>query len=168
VKCISKGKAHKRYEFGNKVSFATRADSHFIARALSFEDNLFDGKTLQSSPDQVQKLTGSKLEEVFVDKGYRGYTKEVDGIDVYHQGQRRGVNKRIKSLLKRRSRIEPVTWHLKQDHRLSRNYLLGPDGNEINAILAAAAFNFRKLPRELSGIFSPIYFYFRFFVFYSR
>ena len=34
--------------------------------------------------------------------------------------------------------------HVKSDHRMQRNYLKGFIGDEINLLLAAAAFNFKK------------------------
>ena len=45
---------------------------------------------------------------------------------------------------KRRSAIEPVIGHMKQDNRMDRNYLKGTDGDKMNAILAACGFNLRK------------------------
>jgi IS5 family transposase len=50
---------------------------------------------------------------------------------------------------KRRSAVEPVIGHMKQDHRMDRNYLKGTEGDKINAILAACGFNLRKLLRAL-------------------
>jgi transposase, IS5 family len=50
-------------------------------------------------------------------------------------------------LLRRRSAIEPVIGHLKQDHRMKRNYLRGQDGDCINALLVGCGFNLRKLTR---------------------
>ena len=47
--------------------------------------------------------------------------------------------------MKRRAAIEPVIGHLKSDHRLSRNYLKGDEGNEANVIRAAAGYNLAKL-----------------------
>ena len=41
--------------------------------------------------------------------------------------------------------IEPVIGHLKEDHRMGRNYLTGRDGDRINAVLAAAGYNFSLL-----------------------
>ncbi len=49
--------------------------------------------------------------------------------------------------LKRRSAIEPVIGHTKNDHRMNRNYLKGVVGDKINALLAACSFNNRKLLR---------------------
>jgi len=43
--------------------------------------------------------------------------------------------------------VEPVIGHLKDDHRMRRNYLKGRDGDRINAVLAAAGYNFSLLLR---------------------
>ena len=44
-----------------------------------------------------------------------------------------------------RAAIEPVIGHLKDDHRMGRNYLAHSSGDAINAILAAVGYNFRRL-----------------------
>jgi IS5 family transposase len=49
--------------------------------------------------------------------------------------------------MRRRAAIEPVIGHLKDDHRMGRNHLKGRDGDRINAVLAAAGYNFRLLRR---------------------
>jgi len=49
--------------------------------------------------------------------------------------------------MRRRSSIEPVIGHLKQDHRVGRNYLKGLKGDQINILLAAAAYNFKRFIR---------------------
>ena len=85
-------------------------------------------------------------------KGYRGHGVKV-GTKVYQSGQRRGVNAAIKKELRRRSAIEPIIGHAKQDCRMERNYLHGRDGDAINALLAAAVFNFRQLLRWLRKLF---------------
>ena len=55
--------------------------------------------------------------------------------------------------MKRRAAVEPSIGHLKSEHRLERNRLKGTAGNQINAILAAAAMNFQKLCRASWRIF---------------
>ena len=50
----------------------------------------------------------------------------------------------------RRSAIEPIIGHLKNDFRLTRNYLKGTVGDAINLLLAVAAFNFRKWMRAVA------------------
>ena len=151
VKCIAKGKAHKRYEFGNKVSISSTAKSGWIVGVESFEENIYDGKTAADSLIQVSQITGSPPDEAMVDRGYRGYQGEFIGTKIYHQGQRRGISKATRSWLRKRSRIEPLISHLKSDHRMGRNYLLGTSGDRTNSILAGIAFNMRKIMKALAS-----------------
>ncbi|MCL2098226.1 MAG: transposase [Bacteroidales bacterium] len=44
-----------------------------------------------------------------------------------------------------RAAIEPIIGHLKTDHRLAQNYLQGEQGIQINALMAATAWNLKKL-----------------------
>src|SRR5262249_2675801 len=64
---------------------------------------------------------------------------------VYTSGQKRRVTPQIKREFKRRAAIEPVIGHLKEHHRMGRNYLAHASGDAINAVLAAAGYNFRRL-----------------------
>lgn len=151
VKCIAKGKAHKRYEFGNKVSIASTVKSGWIVGVESFSENIFDGKTVADSLIQVQSVQGTIPDQALTDRGYRGYTGHFMGTWIYHQGQRRGITKSMRSWLRKRSRIEPLISHLKSDHRLGRNFLLGADGDRTNSMLAGIAFNLRKIMKALNG-----------------
>ncbi|TBR35769.1 IS5/IS1182 family transposase, partial [Marinomonas agarivorans] len=72
VDCISKGKAHKRYEFGVKASIAVTAKEAFIVGARSYPGNPYDGHTLQDQLQQVATLTDQKPDTCFVDRGYKG------------------------------------------------------------------------------------------------
>ena len=54
--------------------------------------------------------------------------------------------------MKRRAAVEPVIGHVKAEHRMSRNYLKGRDGDRINAVLAAAGYNFGLLLRWLASL----------------
>ena len=51
VLCISKGKEHKQYEFGNKSSFAYTRKSGIIVGAMAIEGNIYDGRPLQPQLD---------------------------------------------------------------------------------------------------------------------
>src|SRR5215472_9121674 len=64
---------------------------------------------------------------------------------VYTADQKRRVTPQIKREFKRRAAIEPVIGHLKEHHRMGRNYLAHASGDAINAVLAAAGYNFRRL-----------------------
>ena len=77
---------------------------------------------------QVRRVTGSRIDEAFVDKGYRGH-EEVE-TTVYISGQKRGIKtQRLKRSLKRRQAIEPVIGHLKADGLMGRNHLKGAEGD---------------------------------------
>src|SRR5207248_3879379 len=60
VECIAKGKAHKQYEFGCKVSMVTTSKKGWIVGIDAMPDNPYDGHTLKAAIIQVEKLTGEK------------------------------------------------------------------------------------------------------------
>jgi IS5 family transposase len=146
VECISKGKAHKRYEFGCKVSVATTNESNWIVGVKALHGNPYDGHTLDQAIEQVERVTGRVVKEVFVDRGYRGNDYAGDG-EVYITGNR-GKTKAgpaLRRRKKRRSAVEPKIGHLKSDNRMGRNFLKGIEGDKINALLAGVGANLRKL-----------------------
>jgi IS5 family transposase len=145
VECIAKGKAHQKYEFGCKVSVVTTSRRSWVVGIEALPGNPYDGHTLKGAHAQVVKLTGVAPAEMFVDKGYRGQAHHPANVQVYISGRK--LSGPLKRLLRRRSAIEPVIGHLKQDHRLKRNYLQGENGDCINALLAGCGFNLRKLLR---------------------
>ena len=146
VECISKGKAHKRYEFGCKVSMVTTSENNWIVAIQAHHGNPYDGHTLKTSIEQAEKITDWKAKNINVDLGYRGH--DYEGQAEVHIVNRLTMKKKATSLikwLKRRSAIEPIFGHLKSDNRLERNLLKGKDGDHINAVLSACGFNLRKL-----------------------
>ena len=146
VECISKGKAHKRYEFGCKVSVATTNESNWVVGVQALHGNPYDGHTLADAIEQVERITGRDVKEAFVDKGYRGHDYIGDG-QVHITGQR-GKGKAgpaLRKRKKRRSAVEPKIGHMKSDNRMNRNYLKGAQGDRTNAILAGIGANIRKL-----------------------
>lgn len=149
VACISKGKEHKKYEFGSKVSITVAQKSGVIIGALNIAGNDYDGHTLDAALEQQQRLTGHKLKEAFVDRGYRG-RKEVLGTTIHtpktFSSKLTNYRKtKLKEGFTKRAAIEPKIGHLKADHRLSRNFYKGIKGDEINVMLAAAAMNFKRM-----------------------
>ncbi|MHA1970011.1 MAG: IS5 family transposase [Candidatus Hodarchaeales archaeon] len=160
VECISKGKEHKKYEFGNKVSFASTAKSNWIVGALSFHGNPYDGHTLKAALNQTQDLCNSKISDAYCDRGYRGFTKQnIKNTKIHLTGRRRSrLSKSMRKWLKRRSAIEPIIGHLKSDNRLDRNHLKGETGDTLNALFAAAGFNMRKLLRAFYVYMKNLFF----------
>lgn len=146
VECIAKGKAHKKYEFGCKVSLVTTSKENWIVSIDAVSGNPYDGATLKPALKEVEEMTGEKPQEAYVDKGYRGSEHHPEGVEVYISG-RKNLPRQLTKMLKRRSAIEPVIGHSKHDHGLERNHLLGKAGDRINAILSGCGWNLKKLWR---------------------
>ena len=146
VECIGKGKASAPYEFGVKISIVTtnrRAPGgQFVLHARALPGNPYDGHTLRDVIEDTEKLTGREIERAYVDKGYRGHDAQ-NPRRVFISGQKRGVFGAIKRELRRRSAIEPVIGHMKNDGHLGRCYLKGRNGDATNAILSAVGHNLR-------------------------
>ena len=147
VDCISKGKAHKRYEFGTKVSVATTTQGGFVVGMRSLPGNPYDGHTLHEALEQVEILTDRRPDMAFVDRGYRGHG--VETVKVFISGARRGVTRTIAKLLRRRSAIEPMIGHMKNDGRLTRCPLKGTTGDALFAVLCGCGHNIRMILRHL-------------------
>jgi len=150
VECLAKGKAHKRYEFGVKVSVATTNREGLVLGMMALPGNPYDGHTLASALAQVDRITGVAAARAYVDRGYRGHG--LDHRRVFISGQRRGITATIRRELRRRSAIEPVIGHMKTDGRLGRNFLAGVPGDAINALLSGAGYNLRLILNHLSRL----------------
>jgi len=155
VECISKGKAHKRYEFGCKTSVATTSKSNWIVGTQALHGNPYDGHTLRGAIGQVEQLTGRTPEDVMVDQGYRGHGYEGSAAVHVVRTIPKGAKRTFRRMLKRRAAIEPTIGHMKSDNRMNRNYLTGREGDKTNAVLSAAGYNLRKLLRWV--VFAPIF-----------
>jgi IS5 family transposase len=160
VECIGKGKARAPYEFGCKVSIATPATKpkggQFVLHSKALHGNPFDGHTLGPVITELEQLTGIETRRIHVDKGYRGHNHK-EKFRVWISGQIRRVTKAIRREMKRRAAVEPVIGHTKAEHRMGRNYLKGRDGDRINAVLAAAGYNFGLLLRWLARLLRALF-----------
>ena len=145
VECISKGKARTPYEFGVKVSIATTLKEGLVVGMRSMPGNPYDGHTLAETLEQVGILTGTdRLPAMaIVDKGYRGV--EIEGVRILMSGQKRGITRTLKAMIKRRSAIEPAIGHMKMDGRLARNPLKGALGDALHAVMCGAGHNLRLI-----------------------
>ena len=155
VKCIAKGKEAKKFEFGNKTSIVKTIKSGIIVGAMAFTENIYDGDTLEPQLQQTERLTGRKPKAGIVDRGYRG-RKLINGVKIIipkrlPDSATSYQRQKIRRFFRARAGIEPVIGHLKQDHRMSRNFLLDDDGDKINTILAATGFNLRKMLQRLKA-----------------
>jgi IS5 family transposase len=155
VECISKGKARHPYEFGVKVSVATTLKGGIVVGMRSMPGNPWDGHTLEETLEQVGILNDRQPKVVIVDKGYQGV--EVPNTQILRSGQRRGITKTLRKMIKRRSAIEPTIGHMKMDGRLGRNPLKGSLGDALHAVLCGAGHNIRLLLKKLRLLFAQIW-----------
>jgi IS5 family transposase len=151
--CIAKGKAHKKYEFGNKIGIVTTAKSLIITGVKAFFGNPNDSKTIDPLLEQMQKNEFSLPSELIYDRGGQGAGK-IKGVKVLIPGKPLKKDtayiKQIKrKKFRRRAAIEPVIGHLKTDFRMQQNYLHGEDGPQINAFMSASGWNLKKLMKKL-------------------
>jgi IS5 family transposase len=150
VECIGKGKAHKRYEFGVKVSVATTLHrskgGQFVAHVKALPGNPYDGHTLSVVIPDMEKQIGANIERIVADRGYRGHNAPpTHRFRVFISGQKRRLTENIKRELRRRAAVEPLIGHMKSDNGMGRNHLAHAAGDAINAVLAAVGYNFHRL-----------------------
>lgn len=155
VSCIAKGKEHKKYEFGSKASVLITKKSGIIVGALSFSGNPYDGNTLEPTLLQSERLRGIKSDKALVDEGYRGRSKigETEILRVHQKKKEKYSKYKWRQFFRRRASVEAIIGHLKSGCGLVRNYLKGTVGDDINLMLSASAFNFRKLLSKIAFIF---------------
>jgi len=152
--CIAKGKAHKQYEFGNKVGLITTSKDLIITAIKSFLGNPHDSKTIEPLLKQAKRNNNYVPEELIYDRGGKGI-KEVGKTKISTPDYRplkrdtEYQKKKKRKKFRRRAAIEPVIGHLKTNFRMGQNYLHGSNSPQINAFLAAAGWNLKKLMLKL-------------------
>ena len=143
VKCYTKGKEHKKFEFGSKVSILACQQTGILMGALSFAENVHDSKTLPEVLEQFERLNGKEVSEAFVDRGYRGM-KQYKSTLIQVPQPDKNISRTKRKRHSKRAGIEPIIGHLKSGYRMGRNFLKGIIGDKLNAMLAAAAMNFQR------------------------
>ena len=163
TRCIAKGKAHKQYEFGNKVGLVTTSNKgkKIILGIKAFLQTPYDGHTIEPLLEQMETGGQQLPKELVYDRGGKGKT-EIRGVKISIPGKPRKTDTAYQKHTKRkkfrtRAAIEPIIGHLKTDFRLAQNYFLGETGPQINALLSATAWNMKKMMEILK---EKIYFYF--------
>ncbi len=148
IYCVGKGKDHKPYEYGRKASIVATQKSQVIVGVASHDENEHDSKNLKAALESAHEHRQTTIELAVLDRGYRGANKHVDvevllpnkklKRDTPYQSQKKRI------LCRQRAAIEPIIGHLKHDYRLSRNWLKGSEGDSINLLMAACAWNLKK------------------------
>ena len=155
TKCIAKGKAHKQYEFGNKVGLITggKKGKKIILAIQTFVENPFDGHTIDPLLHQMENNAIPLPKELAYDRGGKGKS-EIRGVKIIIPSRPRKTDTHYQKQTKRkkcreRSAIEPIIGNLKTDYRMQQNYLWHETGIQINALMAATAWNLKKLMEKL-------------------
>ena len=163
TRCIAKGKAHKQYEFGNKVGLVTTSNKgkKIILGIKAFLQTPYDGHTIEPLLEQMETGGQQLPKELVYDRGGKGKS-EIKGVKISIPGVPRKTDTAYQKHTKRkkfrtRAAIEPIIGHLKSNFRLAQNYLLGETGPQINALLSATAWNMKKMMEILK---EKIFFYF--------
>ncbi len=148
VYCVGKGKDHKPYEYGAKASIVTTLKSSIIVGFASHEKHEHDSKCLKPALEHAMSNRTKPIKTAVLDRGYKGCKNKVEveciipspplKRDNDYQRQRKRV------LCRKRSAVEPVIGHLKNDYRLSKNRLKGKLGDVINLAMACTAWNLKK------------------------
>jgi len=161
IYAMAKGKDNKKYEYGTKASIAITKNSKIIVGVVAHDTHIHDSKTLQAVIEHASTSRTKPIELAICDRGYAGvktitvtpspnnkFTKnETTAIQIPSKPKLKDTQKekQIKrNNFRKRASIEPVIGHVKHDFRLNRNFLKGFIGDEINLLLAAAAWNMKK------------------------
>lgn len=147
TECIGKGKPYKPYEFGVKATITTTnariKAGMFVVHANALHGNPFDGHMLGKVLSETQALNVVAPTHAYVDKGHKGHKQNRFTFDpeirqptrppwrVFMSGQK-ALKPHVQKKLRRRSAIEPVIRHMKQEHRMGRNFLKDQTGDRFN------------------------------------
>jgi IS5 family transposase len=146
--CIAKGKAHKQYEFGNKVGLAYNPKQKIILAIKGFDGNPHDSKTIEPLIDQMIKLFDYKPKEIAYDRGGKG-NATIQEVTITtptkpKKYQTQYQKNKIRKKFNKRAAIEPIISHLKQYFRMGQNFYSLANNATINAQLAATGWNLKK------------------------
>ncbi len=137
--CMAKGKAHQTYELGNQVGLiATGGGLTMIITAIrAFEGHPHDRQTIQPLLEPQESIVGLTPKELIDDRGGRGKRQigeakiSIPGkplkSDTPYQKQKK------QKKFRRRAAMEPLIGHLKTEHRMQENDLMGTPSPTINA-----------------------------------
>lgn len=148
IYAMAKGKDNKSYEYGTKASIVSTYTDGIIVGVCAHDINQHDSKTLEAALGHAHTNRTTPIEEGVCDRGYRGIKQigstkiSIPGIHLKRDTEDQKEDKRKK--FRRRAAIEPIIGHLKNHYRLSRNYLKGFIGDQINLLMAACAWNMKK------------------------
>jgi hypothetical protein len=136
---FTKRRLHPSEQSGG-ASSPPDAFATYDIRAAALPGNPYDGHTLGTVIPHMQALIGNVLDRCITDAGYRRHNAcPITSSRSTPPGQKSRVTPQIKREFKRRTPSSPSSATSRERHRMGRNHL-------ANAVLAAAGYNFRRLP----------------------
>ncbi len=108
-------------------------------------------------------MVGQAPKELIYDRGGRGKRQigstkiSIPGKPLKSDTPYQKHKKRKK--FRRRAAIEPLIGHLKTEHRMQENYLMGAQSPTMNAYLAATGWNLKKFMEQL--VQDVLFYFFR-------
>ena len=150
---------------GEAVIKKVRKDSRVIVAIKGFLENPFDGHTIEPL---LNKMDDNRLQlpkELAYDRGGKGKS-QIRGVKIIIPSPPKVRDSQYQKQMKRkkcrtRAAIEPIIGHLKTDFRMAQNYLLSEEGIQINAFMAATAWNLKRFMEKLKE--NLLHFIFRLF-----
>ncbi len=153
VTCIRKGKRAKPNEYGSKVRISIDRNG-FVVSHKEYHENLSDTETIKDACNDWKEACKTPALELAADRGFHmrkeDYPEEiftVKKLSIPAKGKSPPPSESaywFKRLQRRRTTIEPLISHLKQDHRMNRCRYRGFRGDQINVSLAVIAWNTKK------------------------
>lgn len=158
VTCIRKGKRSRPDEYGIKLIISTDRNGYVVDHQ-EYASNPYDAELLEGACQRWEQTFGVPAKELGADRGFhlnaRSPTPHVDKIQrvsIPTKGKRSHPQAQaswFKRLQRQRVKMEPIISHLKTDHGMDRCRYKGFEGDQINASLAAIAWNLRKWGKHL-------------------
>lgn len=159
VECFSKGKAHKKHEFGRAFQLG-RIGGNFLFVAACTNVRMDDKKSLMPIIDEHENLFGSgKIDTLSTDKCYyskknvkHAMTKGVEKVGIQVPNSVIDDNSQLSPtdqevLYNRRSGIEPLIGHAKHGGQLGRSRMKKDETIKASGYASILGFNLRQTIR---------------------
>lgn len=156
VECFSKGKAHKKHEFGRAFQLA-RIGGNFMIAAACTSVRMDDKKSVEPIMAEHEKLFGTnQIESLSTDKGYyskknvkHALSKGVSKVGIQAPESTKDNVSQLsaedkETLYNRRSGIEPLIGHVKQGGQLGRSRMKSDETIKASGYASVLGFNLRQ------------------------
>ncbi len=157
VKCISKGKAGKKYEFGRKF-FIGRLPGNY---AYTFTDEVFaleDSESLGRGLKEYEEIFNSMPDSISGDQGFWSRSnldickeKMIKEIGINPRGHKswKVPENKIEEIQTRRAKVEPIIGHLKR-RGMGKSKMKSDKMTKLDGQRSVLSLNLSRLARDLS------------------